>query len=44
MTYKTEQENFWAGEFGFNYVERNNSKSLLIKKISMWSRMLRSYL
>ena len=42
MTYKTEQENFWAGEFGLNYIDRNNSEPLLNSKIAMWAKMLQS--
>lgn len=42
MTYKTEQENFWAGEFGLNYIERNNSEPLLYSKVAMWARMLQA--
>ena len=26
MEYKTEQEKFWANQFGFKYIERNNSE------------------
>lgn len=42
MTYKTEQEQFWAGEFGDSYINRNDSESLLFSKVAMWSKMLRS--
>ena len=42
MTYKTEQEQFWAGEFGDSYRHRNDSESLLYSKVAMWSKMLRS--
>tara|TARA_A100001234_G_scaffold182441_1_gene165444 strand:- start:852 stop:1463 length:612 start_codon:yes stop_codon:yes gene_type:complete len=42
MTYKTEQENFWAGEFGLNYIDRNNSEPLLYSKVAMWARMLQA--
>jgi pseudaminic acid biosynthesis-associated methylase len=42
MTYKTEQENFWAGEFGLNYIDRNNSEQLLYSKVAMWARMLQT--
>ena len=28
MTYKTEQENFWAGKFGDEYIDRNIGKKL----------------
>jgi pseudaminic acid biosynthesis-associated methylase len=42
MTYKTEQEEFWAGEFGLNYIDRNNSEPLLYSKVAMWAKMLQS--
>lgn len=41
MTYKTEQEEFWAGDFGNNYIARNGSNKLLYTKVVMLSRMLR---
>ena len=42
MTYKTKQENFWAGEFGLNYIDRNSSEPLLYSKVAMWARMLQA--
>ena len=42
MNFKTEQEEFWAGEFGQNYIERNNSEQLLNSNVAMWARMLRA--
>jgi pseudaminic acid biosynthesis-associated methylase len=42
VTYKTDQENFWAGEFGSNYIGRNNSEPLLYSKVAMWARMLKA--
>lgn len=42
MSFKTEQENFWAGDFGLDYVVRNNSEQLLISKVAMWAQMMRS--
>lgn len=42
MDYSTEQEAFWAGEFGSNYSSRNNSEALLFSKVAMWSNILRS--
>lgn len=42
MTYKTEQENFWAGEFGSDYIQRNNSEPLLYSKVAVWARMLQA--
>lgn len=38
--YKTEQENFWAGEFGNNYIERNNSSKLLSSNIDLFRHIL----
>jgi pseudaminic acid biosynthesis-associated methylase len=35
-----EQENFWRGEFGTDYISRNNDDALLASKIAMWSRIL----
>jgi len=42
MTYTTEQEAFWAGSFGDDYIGRNKSSELLFTKVAMWSRILRS--
>ena len=42
MEYKTEQEKFWANQFGFKYIERNNSELILNSKINMWKKMLRA--
>ena len=42
MTYKTEQEQFWAGDFGLNYIDRNKSERLLYSKVAMWAQMLRA--
>lgn len=40
--YKTDQEAFWAGEFGQGYIERNNSDALLMSKVAFFSKMLAS--
>lgn len=40
MTYKTEQENFWAGEFGNNYITRNNDKKLFAGKLALFSKII----
>lgn len=37
--YKTEQEVFWAGAFGDNYIMRNNSKELLAGKTLLFSEI-----
>jgi len=40
MHFSTEQEEFWAGDFGDQYIERNTHDRLLHSKIAMWSKML----
>lgn len=40
MTYKTEQESFWAGEFGDAYAERNKSDVLLAANLAFFSRII----
>lgn len=39
--YQTEQEKFWAGEFGDEYISRNNSEKLLASKIAFFSQCLK---
>lgn len=36
-TYKTEQEAFWAGAFGNEYIERNKSNELLASNLNFFS-------
>lgn len=36
--YKTEQEVFWAGEFGNEYIERNNSDQLLASNLNFFTK------
>ena len=38
--YQTDQENFWAGVFGTEYIKRNNSQELLASNLSFFSRTL----
>lgn len=38
--FKTEQEQFWAGEFGDNYIKRNMDRKMLASNVSLWSTML----
>jgi spore coat polysaccharide biosynthesis protein SpsF len=38
--YKTEQEEFWAGEFGNDYIERNNSADLIAGNLALFSKIL----
>lgn len=40
--YKTEQEEFWAGDFGNSYIDRNNSEQILYSKVAMWAKILKS--
>ena len=40
--FKTEQENFWAGEFGDKYISRNQSSALLASNLNFFSKALRS--
>lgn len=40
MKYKTEQENFWSGEFGDKYIERNDGKKILASNIALFSQIL----
>lgn len=40
MSYKTEQEVFWAGEFGAEYINRNVSDALLASNLNFFSKAL----
>ena len=40
--YTTEQESFWAGEFGDNYIARNNEDWLIASNMALFSSILRS--
>ena len=40
MGYKTEQEEFWAGEFGDQYIDRNPADHVLPGRIALFSRIL----
>lgn len=39
MEYKTEQEKFWAGEFGNSYNERNKSDEYLASNLNFFSKV-----
>lgn len=41
MTFKTEQEIFWAGEFGTEYIQRNQGNALLASNLHFFSQALR---
>jgi len=38
-SYKTEQENFWAGSFGESYVSRNRSDKLHVSNINLFRKI-----
>ena len=44
MKFKTEQEQFWNGSFGDNYISRNESQEQLASNINFFSNMLISKL
>lgn len=41
MSFKTDQESFWAGEFGEDYIHRNQGGGLLASNLSFFSKALR---
>lgn len=41
MNFKTEQESFWAGEFGTEYITRNQGDALLASNLDFFSKALR---
>jgi len=42
VEFKTEQEKFWAGEFGDDYVLRNNGLDLIAANTALFARALRT--
>lgn len=38
--FRTEQEKFWAGEFGDNYIDRNKGGKILAGNIALFGRIL----
>lgn len=40
MGYKTEQEEFWAGEFGTEYIQRNTGPELLAANLNFFCKAL----
>ena len=42
MTFKTEQEAFWAGEFGDAYIQRNQGDLLLAANLHFFSKALQA--
>ena len=42
MTFNTEQEVFWAGDFGSEYIKRNQGDELLASNLYFFSKALRN--
>jgi spore coat polysaccharide biosynthesis protein SpsF len=42
MNYKTDQEEFWAGDFGDDYIDRNKSERLLASNLNFFVKALNS--
>ena len=42
MIFKTEQEAFWAGEFGTEYIQRNQGDALLASNLDFFAKALRA--
>lgn len=42
MSYQTEQERFWAGEFGNEYIQRNQGERLITSNVVLFGQMLRA--
>lgn len=42
MTFKTEQEAFWAGAFGTEYIQRNQGDALLASNLDFFAKALRA--
>jgi len=40
MTFKTEQEAFWAGQFGTEYIQRNTGAALLAANLNFFTKAL----
>lgn len=40
MSYKTEQEAFWAGDFGDAYVERNKDNDIVAANIALFAKII----
>lgn len=40
IMYRTEQEQFWSGEFGDEYIERNNNEICIASNIKLFAKIL----
>ena len=38
MDFNTEQENFWSGQFGSDYISRNQGRNLLASNLNFFSK------
>ncbi|MHB2153625.1 hypothetical protein ACX8XN_04415 [Calditrichota bacterium GD2] len=38
--FKTEQEKFWAGEFGNQYIDRNRDGKIIAGNINLFSKII----
>lgn len=41
MNYLTEQEEFWAGNFGLDYMNRNQGEEMVRQNVNLFSKILR---
>lgn len=41
MNYKTEQEAFWSGEFGDEYIKRNQGRGIIASNTALFSKILK---
>ena len=41
MSYDTEQESFWAGKFGNDYIDRNDGEDMLASNLNFFSKALK---
>jgi pseudaminic acid biosynthesis-associated methylase len=42
MSFKTDQETFWAGDFGTQYIQRNQGDALLASNLDFFAKALRT--
>ncbi len=42
MNFKTAQEEFWAGDFGHEYMQRNEGEALVSANVALFCRILRA--
>ena len=40
MSFKTEQENFWAGQFGNDYIQRNFDEKIIAGNLNLFSKII----